>query len=161
MILYHGSNMPVRQPKLVVQNRFLDFGTGFYTTENKKQAISFANKVYRRRQEGSPIVSIYEMDESAAFSSCNLLHFTEPDETWLDFVFTHRTGTYAGKPYELIYGPVADDDVYETFLLYAAGTLTKEETLKRLKIKRLFSQLVFSSERAISFLKFTHILQEA
>lgn len=58
MILYHGSNMAVEQPKLLVQNRFLDFGTGFYTTENKEQAISFANKVYRRRKEGSPIVSI-------------------------------------------------------------------------------------------------------
>ena len=160
MILYHGSNMAVEQPKLLVQNRFLDFGTGFYTTENKEQAISFANKVYRRRQEGSPIVSIYEMDESTAFSSCNLLRFSEPDETWLDYVYMNRTGTYSGKPYELIYGPVADDDVYETFMLYATGTLTREETLKRLKIKRLFNQLVFSSEWAISFLKFTQILQE-
>ncbi len=160
MILYHGSNMSVEQPKLLVQNRFLDFGSGFYTTENKEQAIGFANKVYRRRQEGSPTVSIYEMDESAAFSSCNLLRFTEPDETWLDFVYMHRTGTYSGKPYELIYGPVADDDVYETFMLYSTGTLTKEDTLKRLKIKRLFNQLVFSSERAISFLKFMQISQE-
>lgn len=42
MILYHGSNMAVEQPKLIVQNRFFDFGTGFYTTENKEQAISFA-----------------------------------------------------------------------------------------------------------------------
>jgi len=160
LILYHGSNMAVKQPKLIVQNRFLDFGTGFYTTENKEQAISFANKVYRRREEGSPIVSIYEVNESAAFSSCKLLRFAAPDETWLDFVYTHRTGTYSGKPYELIYGPVADDDVYETFMLYSTGTLTKEETLKRLKIKRLFNQMVFSSERAISFLKFTQILQE-
>ena len=160
MILYHGSNTVVEQPKLLVQNRFLDFGIGFYTTENKEQAVSFANKVYRRRQDGRPIVSIYEMDESAAFSSCNLLRFAEPDETWLDFVYKNRTGTYSGKSYELIYGPVADDDVYETFMLYASGTLTREETLKRLKIKRLFNQLVFSSERAISFLKFTQILQE-
>jgi hypothetical protein len=152
--------MAVEQSKLLVQNRFLDFGTGFYTTENKEQAISFANKVYRRRQEGSPIVSIYEMDESAAFSSCNLLRFAGPDEIWLDFVYANRTGTYSGKSYELIYGPVADDDVYETFMLYSAGTLTREETLKRLKIKRLFNQLVFSSERAISFLKFTQILKE-
>lgn len=160
MILYHGSNMAVELPKLLVQNRFLDFGTGFYTTENKVQAISFANKVYRRRQNGSPIVSIYEMNESDAFSSCSLLNFAEPNESWLDFVYMNRTGTYSGKPYELIYGPVADDDVYETFMLYSNGTLTREETLKRLKIKRLYNQLVFSSERAISFLRFTQILKE-
>lgn len=48
----------------------------------------------------------------------------------------NRTGMYSGKPYELIYGPVADDDVYESFMLYSVGTLTKEETLRRLKVKR-------------------------
>ena len=34
MILYHGSNMIVENPKLIEQNRFLDFGYGFYTTTN-------------------------------------------------------------------------------------------------------------------------------
>ena len=46
MILYHGSNVVVSEPKLIQQNRFLDFGFGFYTTTNKKQAIGFADKVY-------------------------------------------------------------------------------------------------------------------
>lgn len=32
MILYHGSNVTVDHPKLVPQNRYLDFGFGFYTT---------------------------------------------------------------------------------------------------------------------------------
>jgi hypothetical protein len=50
--------------------------------------------------------------------------------------------------------------VYETFILYATGTLTKDETMGRLKIKRLYNQWVFSSERAISFLRFIGIMQE-
>ena len=45
MILYHGSNVSVKEPRLVTQNRFLDFGYGFYTTTNFEQAKSFANKV--------------------------------------------------------------------------------------------------------------------
>lgn len=45
MILYHGSNLTVSEPRLIVQNRFLDFGFGFYTTTNRVQAISFAKKV--------------------------------------------------------------------------------------------------------------------
>lgn len=36
MILYHGSNVVVSEPKLILQNRFLDFGFGFYTTTNQK-----------------------------------------------------------------------------------------------------------------------------
>ena len=63
MILYHGSNVIVSQPRLVEQNRYLDFGYGFYTTTNKIQAISFAEKVFRRKNEGSKQVSIYEVDE--------------------------------------------------------------------------------------------------
>ena len=45
MILYHGSNVAVEKPVLIKQNRFLDFGFGFYTTTNKEQAIDFAKKV--------------------------------------------------------------------------------------------------------------------
>ncbi|NJD02263.1 MAG: DUF3990 domain-containing protein, partial [Ruminiclostridium sp.] len=52
MILYHGSNVAIEQPRFIQLTRFLDFGPGFYTTENKVQAISFAEKVFRRRNEG-------------------------------------------------------------------------------------------------------------
>lgn len=52
MILYHGSNLVVSKPKLIQQNRFWDFGFGFYTTTNKAQAISFADKVAKRRKRG-------------------------------------------------------------------------------------------------------------
>lgn len=42
MILYHGSNAIVFYPKLIEQNRFLDFG--FYTTTNKIQAIALLTR---------------------------------------------------------------------------------------------------------------------
>lgn len=58
MIVYHGSNVVVTQPRLVEQNRFLDFGHGFYTTLSKPQAIAFAEKVTARRGEGEKAVSI-------------------------------------------------------------------------------------------------------
>jgi len=159
MTLYHGSNMTVKHPILVPQNRSLDFGKGFYTTENKSQAISFANIVYnRRKNEGQPTVSVYDFDDESAYATCSYLRFDSPDEAWLDFVSSHRNNTYNGKAYELKYGAVANDDVFLTFTLYAAGEFTKEETLKRLKIKKLYNQLVFSSERALSYLKFIGVL---
>ena len=154
MVLYHGSNIEIEQPRLVKQTRFLDFGPGFYTTENKIQAISFAEKVFRRRNEGAPTVSIYEFDENIAFPSCNLLRYSEPDEAWLDFVFANRTGNYQAKTYELIYGPVANDDIFQTFTLYSFGAYSKEETLKALKIKKLFNQMVFTTDHALSYLKY-------
>ena len=146
--------MVVSSPKLIQQNRFLDFGFGFYTTTNKAQAIAFADKVYKRRKEGGKIVNIYEVDEQKAFAECSVLRFDSPDEAWLDFVSDNRSGNYEGKAFDFVYGPVANDDVYTTFTLYSAGILTKEQTLEALKIKKLYNQLVLSSERALSYLKF-------
>lgn len=160
MILYHGSNVVVSAPKLVPQNRFLDFGFGFYTTTNKVQAIAFADKVYKRRGTGARIVNIYEFDEKAAFAECSLLHFDAPNEAWLDFVFENRSGNYDGKIYDLVYGPVANDDVFTTFALYAAGALTKEQTLETLKVKKLYNQLVLASEKALGYLRFTGVEPE-
>lgn len=160
MILYHGSNVVVSEPKLVIQNRFLDFGFGFYTTTNKRQAIGFAEKVTKRRKEGSPTVSVYEIDEHEAFSACSLLQFQSPDEAWLDFVSENRAGTYYGDSYDLVYGPVANDDVYTTFALYTAGILSREQTIQALKVKKLYNQLVFTTDNSLSYLTFLGTIPE-
>ncbi len=160
MIVYHGSNVVVSKPMLIEQNRFLDFGFGFYATANKNQAIGFAEKVTRRRREGKKCVSVYEIDESKAFAECSVLRFDKPDEAWLDFVSDNRSGNYTGEKYDFIFGPVADDDVYTTFALFSAGVLTKEQTLEALKIKKLYNQLVLSSKKALSYLKFIGTVSE-
>ena len=86
MILYHGSNVTVDQPKLIKQNRYLDFGFGFYTTTNRDQAVNFAQKVAERRKTGQATLNIYSVSETDAFQACSLLRFNSPDEAWLDFV---------------------------------------------------------------------------
>ena len=73
-------------------------------------------------------------------------------------LYQGENGTYQCPGYELIYGPVANDDIFATFTLYAGGELSKEETINRLKVKKLFNQMVFSSDRALSYLKFTGTL---
>ncbi|MCH5197355.1 MAG: DUF3990 domain-containing protein [Oscillospiraceae bacterium] len=151
--MYDFVYVVVSQPHLVQQNRFLDFGFGFYTTTNKAQAISFADKVFKRRGSGSKVVSIYEFNEQTSFEKCFRLRFDTPSEDWLGFVSENREGNYNGEIYDLVYGPVANDDVYTIFALYSAGALNKGQTLEILKIKKLYDQLVLSSEKALSFLK--------
>ena len=160
MILYHGSNLVVSEPKLVQQNRFLDFGFGFYTTTNKFQAISFADKATKRRGNGQRAVSVCEIDEDVAFAECTLLRFDAPGEAGRDFVSDHRAGSYEGEAYDFIFGPVANDDVYRTFTLYSAGVLTREQTLDQLKIKKLYNQLVLTTEKALSYLRFAGTVPE-
>lgn len=153
MILYHGSNMAVESPKLVVQNRFLDFGYGFYTTTNEEQAENFAQKIVARRG-GTPVLNVYEFDENSSSALLKIKEFSAPNEEWLDFVSAHRNGVYSGASYDLIIGAVANDDVYRTLQIYGAGLLTKEQALEALKIKKLFNQYVFATEEALAFLKF-------
>lgn len=152
MILYHGSNTIVKNPELVEQNRFLDFGYGFYTTTNKEQAENFAKKVTVRRG-GNPVVNVYEFDDKAEMD-LNIKRFSAPDEEWLDFVSAHRNGTYDGEKYDVIIGAVSNDDVYRTLQVYSSGLLTKEQALEALKVKKLFNQYVFATEKSLAFLKF-------
>jgi hypothetical protein len=145
--------MVVEKPRLIEQNRFLDFGYGFYTTTNKAQAENFAQKVVVRRG-GTPTVNVYEIDDHIGSELLKIKRFHAPDEEWLDFVSAHRNGTYAGEKYDVIIGAVANDDVYRTLQIYSTGLLTKEQALSALKVKKLFNQYVFASNEALNLLKF-------
>ncbi len=157
MILYHGSNIIVKQPRLIQQNRYLDFGNGFYTTTNQEQAESFSKKVAFRRG-GMPILNIYEFDD-LAINDLMIKRFLSPDEKWLDFVSLHRNGIYDGEKFDLIIGPVADDNVYKTLEVYFSGLLSKQQALEALKVKKLFNQYVFGTEIAISHLRFVKAME--
>lgn len=154
MILYHGSNVTVNQPMLIRQNRYLDFGFGFYTTTNREQTVNFAQKVTERRKIGDATLNTYLVDENVTFKECSLLRFDSPNEEWLDFFTANRQETYQGKKYDLIYGAVANDDVYRTITLYMTGVLDKKQTLEALKIRKLFNQLVFTTENSLKYLHF-------
>lgn len=158
MTLYHGSNVVVENPKLVPQNRFLDFGYGFYTTTNKEQGISFAEKVATKRG-GKRILNVYELDETKLCGLISVKSFNEPSEEWLDFVSENRNGNYNKESFDLIIGPVADDDVYRTLQVYSTGLLTKDQAIEALKIKKLYNQYVFSTEKALSLLKFVEAIE--
>ena len=157
MLLYHGSNLQVDKPRLIQQNRFLDFGNGFYTTTNFEQAQNFAKKVSFRRG-GKAIVNVYEISDKLS-ENLKIKEFSSPNEEWLDFVSAHRNGIYNGENYDLIIGAVANDDVYRTLQVYSTGLLTKEQALEALKIKKLYNQYVFASEKAIKSLKFIESIE--
>ena len=150
--LYHGSNQTVETPALNVQNHTLDFGYGFYTTLNETQAQNFAQKVVVRRG-GMPIVNVYSLDENV-FKDYSLLEFKSPNGAWLDFVCENRSGTYKGKKYNFIKGPVANDDVYRTVTLYLSGLLSRSATLDALKVRKLYNQIVLASKKSLDVLAF-------
>jgi len=161
MTLYHGSDVAVESPSLGLSRKNLDFGVGFYTTEYKTQAVDFARKVMIRKDKKSQLVSVFDFDMDAAQSNLDVLRFPAPDRAWLDFVHQNRRGTYTEKPYDLVIGPVANDDVFATLIVYEQGILNVEQTLEALKIKELYSQFVFKTEKALSLLKYVHSFSAA
>jgi hypothetical protein len=166
MLIYHGSNVTVENPRLITPNRTLDFGSGFYTTTNLAQAENFANNVVSRNEgRGIPTISFYEVDDKV-LHELNVLKFDHADDKWLDFVYANRTAKYTEDPstspngeasrvrYDIVIGPVANDTVYRVFRLFENGDIDRETVIKRLKVTKLFNQVTFCTERAIKELKF-------
>ena len=155
MLIYHGSNVTVETPRLMIPNRALDFGNGFYTTTNLEQAVSFANNVVNRNEgKGTPTINHYEVDFDKILNEFSVLKFDYANDNWIDFVCANRTSKYSGKQYDVIIGPVANDTVYRVFRLFESGDIDRETVIKRLKVTELFNQITFCTEKAIIELKF-------
>ena len=153
MVVFHGTNVVIEQPGIFNRFKTLDFGEGFYTTENEMQARDFAIKICQRRTPSLyPIVNCYEFTED--ISKFSVLKFEAPNEKWLDFVVERRKGIILTEKYDLIIGPVANDDVFGTIILYEAGQLDKESALKKLNVKTLYNQMAFCSELVLDKLTF-------
>lgn len=60
----------------------------------------------------------------------------------MDFITANRRGKAIDEKYDVVIGPVADDNVYLTVKLFESGVLDKGETLKRLKVEKLFDQIL-------------------
>lgn len=156
MILYHGSNQGVQEPHLLKIQRDLDFGKGFYTTSDFDQAVSWAYRTARIRGTGAPAVSCYEISD-ADLNCLKTLRFKTADQDWLDFISANRKGIDPQNDWDLIIGPVANDQTYPTILLYLDGFLDAESAIKRLLTQRLKDQFTFKSQKAVSLLICTEV----
>ena len=157
IFVYHGSDVIVENPKILHPSRALDFGMGFYTTLNKKQAKEFSKKVAERNLSENTFVNVYSLDISA-LKELSVLSFDKANGKWLDFVSANRNGTYSGEIFDVIFGAVANDTIFKTFIAYQNGILNKKQTIERLKIRKLYNQLTFCSEKSLSCLSFSGVL---
>lgn len=154
MILYHGSDVIVKEPKIIVGNRPLDFGDGFYLTSDKEQAQNWAKRVALRNNVASGYISFFSFDIEGAKDALTMIHFEKADRAWLEFVCSNRRGIKGGREYDIVIGPVADDKVYSVVIRYENGTYDLDETLKRLKTQQLHDQVLFHTEKSLRYLHF-------
>lgn len=151
MEVYHGSLETVANPEIRQPNRTLDYGSGFYTTTDYKQACDWVGRHNKKAKVG--FVNVYEIDIDAV-RKANTLWFDEPTDEWIDFVDGNRNTPGFSHNYDFVYGPVANDRVYAAFALYEAHLIGKQELLTMLKVYDLVDQLLFHTPEALKFLKF-------
>lgn len=153
MILYHGSDVEVRDPKIIKTEKGRDFGCAFYLTSIKEQAERMAKRKQRMNRSASAIVSVFEFDEKA-IGDLRYKLFKNPDLEWLDMIIKCRTNPSFEHGYDIVEGKIADDSVGETILFVIDGIIKKEDAVERLKFQKINSQTAFCSEASLKLLKF-------
>lgn len=143
-IIYHGSNVEVQNPKILVNGHYKDFGYGFYCTNIEKQA-----KRWALTKKGDSVVNNYSYIKN---SELKVLSFPEMTDEWLEFVVACRRGQK--HSYDIVEGPMADDQIWDYLEDYTAGNITKEAFWLLVKFKYPTHQIVFCTEEALQTLHF-------
>ncbi len=151
MTLYHGSLEIVEKPQILQANRPLDFGTGFYTTTSLQHAWRWVKLRMEQSQASVGFINIYEYTPKRDLRT---RLFRSANEAWVDFVHANRTVQDYNHDYDIVTGPVANDNVYLSFNLYESGIITKRELIRRLKTYKLVDQLLFHTERSLDTLEY-------
>lgn len=142
-MIYHGGYKEVLLPEIFKGKYAKDFGVGFYCTELQEQAVRWA------RRFDTPVVSIYDFKTDTMLRE---LVFAEMTESWLDFVVYSRAGNE--HDYDIVSGPMANDQIYNYISDYINGVLTKEQFWILAKFKHPTHQICFCSEKALNCLIF-------
>ena len=158
MLLYHGSNVVVYEPKIIKSQRFLDFGAGFYMTSDFEQARKWAVRTAARREEGVATISVFEINDDYV-DRVKVLGFARPDRDWLRYITVHRTGNPPADDYDMVVGPVANDQAIRTVNNYLKGYFPEEVAIKLLLPQKLKDQYLFRTEKALDLLVFKEAKQ--
>jgi hypothetical protein len=159
MILYHGSTVKVEKPLYNRCRQNTDFGKGFYTTLNREQAMKWAILKQQRAGSGKAVVTVFEVDDDLLERNheFSILKFSVADKQWLEFVCNNRKEGVEPELYDIISGPVANDNLYATIELYEMGILSADAAIEQLKTNRLSGQISFNSQKAMNCLRFLSV----
>lgn len=163
MRLYHGSNIAIDNINLAMCRPYKDFGQGFYLTDIEKQAEKMAIRVARIYGE-KPIVNIYEIDDDFKdFKDLKIKDFgIKTTEEWARFVMNNRSRVFTDiknvlcnkdNKYDIVIGPVADDNMALLFRQYENEIIDFETLVKGMIYKETSSQYSFHTEKSVKLLR--------
>lgn len=144
MRIYHGTNIVVQKPEVRTTGFTKDFGYGFYCTKIERQAQRWA--ISKRNPH---IVCVYEYEPSA---NLNIKTFPQMSDEWLDFVASCRKGI--AHSYDIVEGPMADDEVWDYVEDFLSGRITREAFWALARFKHPTHQILFCNDKSLQSLTF-------
>lgn len=153
MILYHGSNVVVKNPKIIASEIGRDFGPAFYLTPIKEQAERMAKRKKKINNSDKAFVSLFEWDEDK--ESIKYKNYPNADMEWLEMIIECRSNPKNKQhDFDIVEGKIADDTVGETILFVAEGIMRKEDALEKLKFQKINAQIAFCTDLSLKGLKY-------
>ena len=152
--LYHGSDTEIVKVDLSHSLYNKDFGKGFYLSDDVEQAWSFARYKAAKPKSSSKKAIVTEFlfdDRLFTDGSLRVLRFEGYSLEWVSFIKANRRDR--NKDYDIVIGPIANDDVRTQFVKHMLGEITELELMESLKWKRCTFQYCFISDEAVSSLK--------
>ena len=117
----------------------------------EKQAKEWAYRLSLRSNAKTYYVMKFMFTENEGLNS---KRFDSLDKEWLDFIKDNRSKGGLQHDYDVVIGPVADDNTMETVQLYIAGVLSAEEAVNRLRYSKVNNQISFHTKKALECLRF-------
>ena len=143
-LLYHGSNVLVEKPQIIVSGYYKDFGYGFYCTNIETQARKWA-----LTKKGDSIISVFSYRQD---NDLKILSFPQMTDEWLDFVVDCRRGIK--HDYDIVEGPMADDQIWDYVEDFMEGNISREAFWVLAKFKYPTHQIVFCTQMSLEAIKF-------
>jgi hypothetical protein len=144
--LYHGSNIAFEQPSLKFAHDKRDFGIGFYTTTFREQAVEWALTLKERYSKESAYLYTFVLDDKGL----DVFEFSSLSIEWLDMIKENRLYGGIQHGFDVVIGPVANDNTVRTIALYVEGTYDAEEAMRRLRYFKANNQVSLHTEKAMN-----------
>ncbi|MDR0815033.1 MAG: DUF3990 domain-containing protein, partial [Bacteroidales bacterium] len=153
--VYHGSYTEIETIDFSFCRKRRDFGRGFYVTKLLSQAKYWATRK-GEDNDTDGVVTEFEFDEDF-FEDEDLktIRFDSYNEKWLDFIVMNRTNKKdrQAHDYDIIEGPVADDDIATRIYDYVNGKISKTTFLNEVKFRKLSHQICFCTLQSLQAIR--------
>jgi len=144
--LFHGSNQDFESVMLEKSRDKRDFGRGFYMTTLKDQAVRWAQNMFIRHGGQGRYVYEFVLNISP---DLRIKQFDALNHEWLDMIKRNRVNGGTQHDYDVMWGPVADDDTMRALALFVAGIYTEDMALQQLRFSKPNDQVSIHTERAL------------